>query len=86
MSTSLMLVTALNPKIGYDNASKVDDERCSPHMLVPNRCPDNWIHRQRLVTGLFLLTLLLLFSAHQVHVSLALQHRRVEYHSTGEDK
>lgn len=23
MSTSLMLVTALNPKIGYDNASKV---------------------------------------------------------------
>ncbi|CAN0477307.1 unnamed protein product, partial [Scytosiphon promiscuus] len=27
MSTSLMLVTALNPKIGYDNASKVRDGR-----------------------------------------------------------
>ena len=27
MSTSLMLVTALNPKIGYDNASKVLQSR-----------------------------------------------------------
>lgn len=27
MSTSLMLVTALNPKIGYDNASKVENHR-----------------------------------------------------------